>query len=159
MKRTSLVLIVGMLLTLGLAGFAVAADNASHNVTVTVTAINEVAITGGDITLTISTATAGSNPPWATNGSCGLNWTTNETGKKITVETDQVSADHTLKVVATGVSGGTATAERTVTVAPQDFITGVAETTGGCTLNYTASATAAQGTSSMVHAITYTITS
>jgi hypothetical protein len=159
MKRTLTVLSVGLLLTLGMIGVLQAADNATHNVTVTVTAINEVAITGGNITLTIATASAGSNPPQAVNASCGLNWTTNETGKKITVEADQISTDHTLKVLATGVSGGTATVERTLTVAPQDFITGVATTIGGCTLNYTAIATAAQGTSSMVHAITYTITS
>jgi hypothetical protein len=158
MKRTLLVLTVGVLLTLGLIGVVEAADNASHNVTVTVTAISEIAITGGNITLTISTAAAGSNPPYAVNGACGLNWTTNEDDQKITVEADAVSLLHTLKVIATGASIGTPSAERTITVAPQDIVTGIGKSIGGCTLNYTAIATAAQGVSSVVHAITYTIT-
>ncbi|MBI5058799.1 hypothetical protein HZB60_03325 [candidate division KSB1 bacterium] len=136
------------------------ADNiANHTVTVQVDVINELEISGGNITLTISTATAGQNPDDATNNTCGLQWTTNEATKKITVVTDQSSPNFTLKVVATGVTGGTAAAEATLssTVA-DDFVTGISTTLGSCTVGYTAQATAAQGNGSVVHTVTYTLT-
>lgn len=139
-------------------GLLFAGDNDSHQITVQVNAINEVAITGGNKTLTISTATAGSNPNDATNSECTLAWTTNETSKKITVATNLASQNFTLKVEATSVSGGTTAGQKTITDTAQDFVTAVATTVGGCTLSYTASATAAQGTGSDVHTITYTIT-
>ncbi|MBU0507587.1 hypothetical protein KKH27_01940 [bacterium] len=147
-----------VVLMIGLASVAWAADNDNHQVTVTVEAINELAITGGNITLTINTATAGSDPDAVQDATCGLLWTVNTTNKKITVATNQASFDHTLLVVATGVSGGTAEPAVTLTNLAQDLVTAVAETLGSCTLEYTASATAAQGTQSVAHTITYTIT-
>jgi hypothetical protein len=155
--KAHLTLLVVVLL-LGMASLAIAADNDNHGVTVTVSNINELAITGGDITLTISTATAGSDPDEVQNTACGLLWTVNTTNKKIVVATDQASFDHTLQVVATGVSGGTAAAEKTLTTTAQDLVTGGAETLGSCGLTSSASATAAQGTQTVVHTITYTIT-
>lgn len=137
---------------------ALAADNDNHQVTVTVNAINELAVTGGDITLTISTATPGSNPDAVSDNTCGLLWTTTEASKKITVVTDQAAANYTLKVEATSVSGGTSAGQLTLTNVAQNFVTGVATTIGSCTLSYDASATAAQGAGTVVHVITYTIT-
>jgi hypothetical protein len=136
------------------------ADNiANHTVTVQVDVINELEITGGNITLTVSTATAGQDPDDATNNACGLQWTTNEATKKITVATDQNAPNFTLKVVASGVSGGTAAAEVTLDdTSDQDFVTGISTTLGSCTVNYTAQATAAQGNGSVVHTVTYTLT-
>jgi hypothetical protein len=136
-----------------------ASNTASHSVTVTVDAINELAITGGDIELTINAATAGSNPTSVQNTACGLQWTTNEATKKITVETDQASPTFTLKALATSVSGGTAAAEATLSsTTPADIVTGVSTTLGNCTIRYSANATAAEGTGSDVHTVTYTIT-
>ncbi|MBM3324892.1 MAG: hypothetical protein FJY66_04415 [Calditrichaeota bacterium] len=151
-------LIGSVLLVVGTAGFLLAGNSDNHTVTVQVNAINEIAITGGNKTLTISTATAGSDPDDATNSECTLAWTTNETGKKITVATNLASQNFTLKVEATGVSGGTSAGQKTITDTAADLVTAVAETTGGCTLSYTAQATAAQGTGSDVHTVTYTIT-
>ena len=156
-------LIVGMAVlgvVLGLTGLATALNTDDHTVTVTVEAINEAAIIGGDLELTINTATAGSEPDDAVdNTSCDLDWTTNEDTKKITVETDQAAPTFTLKVVAQTVTGGTAAAEVTLsTTGANDFVTAISETTGGCDLQYTASATAAQGTGSDVHTVTYTLT-
>jgi rhamnose utilization protein RhaD (predicted bifunctional aldolase and dehydrogenase) len=147
-------------LVLGMIGLATAANTADHTVTVTVEAINEAAITGGNLTLTINTATAGQEPDDAVdNTSCDLDWTTNEDTKKITVETDLAAPTFTLKVLAQNVTGvGAAAAEVTLSTTPTNFVTGVAETTGGCDLQYTASATAAQGTGSDVHTVTYTLT-
>ena len=62
-----------------------------------------------------------------------------------------------LKVVAGSVTGGTAAAEVTLSTTPADFVTVVATTTGNCDLQYTASATAGQGTGSDAHTVTYTI--
>jgi hypothetical protein len=135
-----------------------AANSDNHQVTVTVSAVNEAAITGGNITLTINSATPGSDLDDATDATTSLAWTTNEASKKITVTGDQASPTFTLKVEATGVTGGTSAGQLTVTNSAQDFVTGVATTTGGATLSYTAQATAAQGTGSDVHTITYTLT-
>ncbi len=144
---------------LGLTGLAAALDYAEHTVTVTVEAINEAAITGGDFELTINTATAGQEPDDAVdNTTCDLDWTTNEATKKITVETDLAAPTFSLKVLAQNVTGGTAAAEVTLSTTPTNFVTGVDKTVGGCDLQYTASATAAQGTGSDVHTVTYTLT-
>lgn len=156
--KASHVLLVAVLLT-GFISVVWAADNANHQVTVDVDAINELAITGGSITLTINAATAGSQPDAEQDVTCGLLWTVTDTTRKITVATNQATFDHTLKVLATSVTGGTAAAEVTFTnTDAHDLVTGVAETLGGCTLQYTASATAAQGMQTVVHTITYTIT-
>jgi hypothetical protein len=156
MKATSVRL--AAVLLMALASVAWAADNDNHQVTVTVDDINELAVTGGDITLTISAATAGQNPNQATDATCGLLWTVNTTNKKITVATNQSSFAHTLRVQATSVSGGTSAGEVTISDTAQDLVTGVATTLGNCTLSYRATATAAQGTQSVAHTITYTIT-
>ena len=139
--------------------WAAATDN--HTVTVTVSAINELAIVGGNVTLTINTATAGSNPDNQTDATTSdLLWTTNEASKKITILSNilAASANFTLTAEATGISGGTATAAQTPTTTAADFITGVATTIGTCDLSYVGSATAAEGTGSDAHTITYTLT-
>lgn len=155
-------LIVGMAVlgaVLGLTGLAAALNTADHTVTVTVEAINEAAITGGNLTLTINTATAGQEPDDAVdNTTCDLDWTTNQASKKITVETNLAAPTFTLKALAQNVNGGTAATEVTLSTTPTNFVTDVATTTGGCDLQYTASATAAQGTGSDVHTVTYTLT-
>ncbi len=147
------------LAALGVSGSALAASSASHDVTVTVSAINEVSVAGGNLTLTISTATAGSEPDAATDSTtCDLAWTTNEASKKITVASGTTISGATLKVTAANVTGGTSGGQLTLSTTAQDFVTGVATTTGGCDLSYEASATAADGTSSTTYTITYTIT-
>ena len=153
------VVLLGGALVLGLIGLAMAQTD-FHTVTVDVQAINEAAISGGDLTLTINTATAGQEPDdTVDNTTCDLAWTTNEDTKKITVETDQAAPTYTLKVVAQNVTGGTAAAEVTLsTTGANSFVTAISKTTGGCDLQYTASATAAQGTGSDVHTVTYTLT-
>jgi hypothetical protein len=149
--------LITILLVLAAAGLTWAADNDNHQVTVTVNAINELAVTGGDVTLTITSATPGSDPDPETDNVSGLDWTTNEAGKKITVATDLAAPNFTLKILAQAVTGGTAEAEITLTVAAQDYVSSVGTTTGTCTSRYTGSATAAQGTGSDVHTITFTI--
>ena len=159
MERIVTAFLLAVLLLAFAASEAAAGSTDSHTVTVTVTAINEIGITGGNITLTISSATPGQDPDDATdNTTCDLDWTTNETAKKITVETNLASPTFTLKVVAENVTGGTAASEVTLSDTATDFVTGIATTTGGCDLAYTASATAEDGTGSDVHTVTYTLT-
>lgn len=134
-----------------------AATSDNHTVTVTVNAINELAIVGGNVTLTINTSTAGSDPNNDVDATAGIVWTSNETGKKATIQTDLAAPTFTLKAVATGVSGGSAASEVTVSTTPQDLITGIATTTGSGTIQYTSIATSAQGTGSDVHTVTITI--
>lgn len=142
-----------------LAGAALGASSDGHTVTVQVSAVNELAVSGGNITLTVNSATAGSDLDDATdNTTCELDWTTNQASKKITAETNLAAPSFILKVVAQNVSGGTAAPEVTLSTTAQDFVTGASQSSGSCDLAYTASATAAQGTGSDVHTITYTIT-
>jgi len=143
---------------------ALASDTDSHTVTVQVLEINEIDV-DNDLILTIDSATAGDEPDDAMDSTtCDLCWTTNATTtKKITVDTSLLSPTYTLKVVAINITGvgtavGTAAAEVTLsTTGPNDFITSISQTTGICDLQYTASATAAQGIGSDVHTVTYTI--
>ncbi len=86
---------------LALAGTALAASTDSHTVTVTVSAINELAISGANITLNINSATAGSEPDDASDSTtCDLVWTTNQVSRKITAETNLGLPNFTLKVTA-----------------------------------------------------------
>ena len=138
---------------------AMAANDDSHTVTVDVVTINELAITGGNVTLTINAAVAGADPTNDTDVSTTLAWTSNDTNtKKITVATD-INPTYTLTVQATATAGGTGLGAKTLTLAAgaQDFVGTIAQTVGNCTLTYTASATAALGTGTDVHTVTYTL--
>lgn len=157
MKKLIVCLVI-LGLIFGMVGTAIAGSDDSHLVTVTVSAINEISATG-TLTLTIDSATAGSDPDSEEDGTtCDLAWTTNEASKKITVESSLASQSFTLQVVATGISGGTAASVVTLSDTAANFVTAVATTIGGCDLTYTASATAAQGIGSDEHTILYTIT-
>lgn len=157
-KLVAGVVVAGTIFAVAILAMAGNTDN--HAVTVEVQAINELAITGGDLTLIINTATAGQEPDDAVdNTTCDLDWTTNEATKKITVQTNLAAPTFTLKVLAQNVTGGTAASEVTLsTTGANDFVTAIGTTIGGCDLQYTASATAAQGTGSDVHTVTYTLT-
>lgn len=161
MKTSAKIILLVVLVVLGIAGYTLAADNDSHTVTVTVSAINELAITGGNVTLTINSATAGSQPDDAVdNTTADLDWTTNQSSKKITIVSNLSLAaqNFTLLAVAQNVTGGTAASQVTVDDSADDFVTGVATTLGGCDIQYTGQATVSDGTGSDVHTITFTLT-
>jgi hypothetical protein len=158
MKKWTGMLIAGILV-LGLAGSVMA--QSSHDVTVSVSAISVMEMTGGgDLTITINACSdPGEEPDPVQNSDRGLEWTTNETSKRITVASNSAYSTYSLAVVATGVSGGSAAPSVDLDDADtHDFVTGVAETVGACTIQYTASATAAAGTGSEEHTVTYTLT-
>lgn len=139
---------------------AFAGSTSAHQVTVDVQAINEVAITGGNLTLTIDSATAGGAPAAASDSTTGdLDWSTNESSRKITVATDLAAPKYSLTVDAANATGGTGAGAVSLSTTAQDFVTGISATAGGCDLSYSASATLAAGVGTDVHNVTYTIIS
>lgn len=149
---------------LALTGIAMASNTGDQSVSTTVSAINEVNATGGTVTLDVIGATAGSDPNAVSDtATADLLWTTNETGKKIVVSVASPSSDYTLTVVGVGVTGtgtpGTLQSAVTLSDTPQDLITAIATTAANCSLTYTLSSTAAQGTTEAVSkTVTFTIT-
>lgn len=123
-------------------------------------------VQGGNITLTISTGIAGGQPAAVTNTATSIRFRRQAVVTKVTVQTSCPVQRFSLSVVATAATGGTAQPEVTLVdgMAPTDLITNV-PTSGGAnksaTLQYTASATFAQGNSnevgSDIHTVTYTL--
>ncbi len=152
----------GLFLALGIfamTNMAYSQSNDNHSVTITVAAINQMAIVGGDVSLTINTASAGSElTSQNDNTTTDLNWTTNEASKKITIVSNLASPNYTLTVEAQNASGGTAAGVISLSTTAIDFVTGISNTVGTCDLSYTASATVASGAGSDIHTVTYTIT-
>lgn len=132
---------------------AFAADTDPHDVTVTIPTVNEV-YAGANVTLTFVAPAPGSGFTDATNTGT-LAWTTNQAGRKITVGYDAVDSGIALYCTATSVTGGTAAAEVTIGTVAADFVTGIANTTGGATLSYRATANLSAVTSTMT--VTYTV--
>lgn len=125
-----------------------------------------VKISGGNVVMTISTGLPGGELVSVVNTSTTMNYRRETYLTKITVSTSCPGQDFTLKVVATNVNAGTAAPEVTLThgMPAADFITNIPPrppNSGSCTLQYTASATFAQGSSAEVgndiHTVTYTI--
>ncbi len=160
MKRLILFLIaVGFIWRIS--GIVMAANNDNQQVTVTVVAVNELAVTGGNVTLTINTATAGSGLNNATDSNCALDWTTNSsTNKKVTGQLDtDYSAGISLAVNVTvaGGNGGSAGQQTLISATAVDLVTGMHnEFVSANTLGYTASApVASPGSETKI--ITYTV--
>ena len=87
-----------------------------------------------------------------------LLWDVRGNGKKITVETDLASPLFPLRIAAVGATAGTGTAERPVSVVPQDFLLNVGKTEGSCTIRYVSAVLPEQGAGTDRHTITFTIT-
>jgi len=125
-----------------------------------------ISVRGGNPTLSITTGLPGSEPIPVVNTATSIRYRRQAQVSKITVRTICTPQNFTLKVLATGVTYGVAAPEVTLTngMLDTDFITnipnsGFVQTT--VTLQYTASATFAQGNSAElgndVHTVTYTI--
>lgn len=161
MKNLLTILLLAIL-SFGLATTATA-QSTTQDVTIVVEEINEISVSG-NVTLTINTATAGSNPDNATDNTTTYNITTNGSNKKITGQLSAAYASGiSLAVNLTAPTGGTSAGQTTLTdVSASDLVTGIsnlAET--GLTIAYTASATAAATPNSPggeQKTVTYTIT-
>lgn len=126
-----------------------------------------ISVRGGNQTLSITTAMPGSEPLPVVNTNGSLRYRRQAAIAKITVRTICFPQHYALKVVAAGVSRGVAAPEVTLTngMLDTDFITNIPAfgfNFANATLQYTASATFAQGNSldnggDDVHTVTYTI--
>ncbi len=164
MKMLKTFAVIGILF-LGMANVAMAqADN--HLVNVEVQAINEIAILG-DVTLQITTATAGSDPTDATS-STSYAITTNDAGGTTRI-TAGTSVDPTtlgtgsggvdLQVNATAPTGGAGAGNLSLNTIAVNVVTSIDPVSEGTlSLDYTLSATAETGQlSSTAITVTYTI--
>jgi len=123
-------------------------------------------INGGSPTLTITTGIAGGQLVDVVNTGCSLRYSTPFwpwVYWKITVNTSCPDQNFSLSTIATNVTRGTAAPEVTLKNGGPaiDFVTGIFFAfNASCTLQYTASATFAQGHSgdvgNDVHSVTYT---
>ena len=132
----------------------------TQTVTFAVDAINQIALSGSP-SLTISTATAGSQPTSAT--STGATWavTTNTTNAKVTAALDSdMPAGLTLKVNVAAPSVGTSAGAVALNAAGVDVVTGVTKVAeSGLAVTYTLDATVAVGVvASGSRIVTYTVT-
>ncbi len=143
------------------------AQSDNHVVSVEIQAINEIAI-AGDVSLTISAATAGSAPTPATAGTTYA-ITTNDSGgtTRITASTSVAPAslgdgpgnDLALSVSAAAPTGGTSSGSVTLGTVAQNVVTAMAAVSESeVALSYTLTATAATGQlASTDITVTYTI--
>jgi len=127
-----------------------------------------IVVNGGNITMSLTTGAAGSEPVAVINTSTSLTYWRQAADAKITVQTSCASQAFGLQVVATGVTRGVAQPAVTLTngMLAVDLIRTIRRvpsswTSATATLQYTASATFAQGNSSEMgdddHTVTYTI--
>lgn|GEM_PF-1014237 len=156
-------ILVAVVFVAGITGVAMAADNDSHDVTITIAELNHIVVTGGNVSLTINSVDGSMNPQNDTDNSTGLLWITNSgTDKRITAQLDADYASGITLTVAASDGGTNGTSAGTVTLnstSAQNVITGSQSEIGSSTLTYTASATAAAAPNSgETHTVTYTIT-
>lgn len=155
-RRCALALALG---TISLTGSA-SAQTATQSVTIAVNAINQIAFTGSP-SLTITTATAGSNPTSATDASATWAVTTNQTGAKITGSiASAMPAGVTLSVSLAAPAGGSSAGSQALGTTAVDLVTGITKLAqSGLGVTYTLGATAAAGVvASTSRVVTYTIT-
>jgi hypothetical protein len=154
--RIALAAAAASMLCVGTVG---AQSTASHNVSYSVSAINQIAVTGAP-SLSITTATAGSAPASVTDATSSWAITTNQTTKKLTASLNSdMPSGVTLEVSAAAPSGATGAGYKTLSSASVDVVTGISQVAGsGLTLTYRLSATLAAGAiSSSSKTVTYTL--
>lgn len=160
--RKLFVVLMAMGLCLGFTGIAMAGDNDTQTATYEVSAINELATSGNPGALTVSAATAGSEPDAVTDTSTSFAITTNcaTDGKKITaVLNEAMPSGTTLKITLAAPSGGTSAGEITLTASAQDVVTAIdGVASSGHQISYELDATVAAGVvSSANKTVTLTI--
>jgi hypothetical protein len=143
------------------AGMAMAAGAQTQTVNFEVKPINQFSITSTAVTLTITTATAGSDPTPVSDNTSVWAVTTNQTNAKISasIPTD-MPAGVTLAVQLAAPAGATSTSKNLASGAAQDLVTGLTKVKGNALMvTYTLSATAAAGViPADSRVVTYTMT-
>ena len=146
-------------LTIGLSSTLASAQTATQTVTFAVTAINQISATGSP-SLTVTTATAGSQPTAATDASSTWAVTTNQTGAKISASIPTaMPAGLTLSVNLAAPTGATSAGLLPLGTTAVDLVTTITKVAQlGMTATYQLAATAAAGVvASSTRVVTYTI--
>ena len=130
-------------------------------------ALGQVRVQGGNVTLAITAAPPGPDPPTASSSSTTLRWSQERVETKITIATLCPGQKFTLRALATGISGGGMPAPEVTLqdgMLAVDFVLDIPPrkpNNGSCTVRYTAVASFEQGNSTElgddVHTVTYTI--
>lgn len=159
-KVLPLIALLPAILGLPMAVYAQTYGSSSHTVTVNVASISVMRVSSGAVNLSITgaAAVAGQNQMSVVDQSTTLYWGVNTTPKKITAVSNLASPKYTLQLVALNPTQGTAAAQLTLDNTADDLVLNVGLTKGSCTLRYTGSALASQGTGSDSHTVTFTIT-
>ncbi len=157
LARTVAVWLAGAAITLP--GGSLLAQSANHTVTVQVNSITAVQVTAGTVNLNITNAeaVAGQDLLTVTDQSTSLLWGINSGNRKITASSNLASPVYTLQLVAVNPTRGSAQPQFTLNSLPHDLLRDVGRSSGTCTLRYTGSALASQGTGSDLHTITFTV--
>ncbi len=131
-----------------------------HTVTVQVSPITVMQLSPpGAVTLPISgaDAVAGQDQMSASIEPTQLLWGTNSSLRKITVSTGLATPLFTLSIAAINPTVGTAISQFEVNTTAKDLLRDIGRSSGRCTLRYTGTALASQGTGTDLHLITFTI--
>lgn len=147
MKNTMLFLVIGMILILG---SLTQAHAATQTFNIVVASITEISVSGAPGTLTVSTATAGSEPTDATDETTSYSITTNGANKKITGQITTGGLPPSgidLKILLDATDVGTGAGTVTLLAASaSDLVTAITKKTASAkSITYTLSATTAAG--------------
>jgi hypothetical protein len=140
---------------------AFAGSSANQTVTFSVSAINEIAVSGNPGALAVNAATAGAAPDTVQDASTTYDLTTNESNRKITAAIDtSMPSGVTLKVQLAAPAGATSAGAVTLSTSAADVVTGISTlNVTGKSITYSLSATSAAGTvGSDTRTVTLTIT-
>ncbi|MCK5534188.1 hypothetical protein KAI68_03655 [bacterium] len=143
-------------------GIVIASNMASHQVTINIVAVDELIISGGNVTLAVDSSIEENPLKDVSDNACALDWMTNSaTNKKITGQLDSDYSCGISLAVNVGVAGGNSvsTGEQTlISGNAVDIVTGMhSENVGGSIIGYTMSALA-DFPGSETRAVIYTIT-
>jgi hypothetical protein len=147
-------------LILGPTGITWAGISATQTVGYEVRAINELSVSASPGTLTVSSASSGSQPDPVSNALTTYAVTTNGTNKKITGAINTPMPDNvTLKITLASPSSGSSSNEVALGTTPVDLVTGITQLAErGKTITYKLSALTAAGVvASAVTIVTLTI--
>lgn len=157
----SIGLMVALTLCLCVAGTAMASNIATQTVIYAVSPINEISVSGNPGALTVSAATAGSEPDQVTEATTTYNITSNGTGKKITGAIDTaMPSGVTLVINLAAPTGATSAGDVTLGTTAGDLVTVITQKAESAkTITYKLSATVAAGVvTSAQKTVTLTVT-
>lgn len=159
MKRRVTLLVMGFYL-FGCFHHSEGATTATATATYTISTIAAISISGNPAPLNITSTTAGSSLPNATDSSTTYSVTTNQTARRVTgALATTMPVGITLTVNLTAPTGGTSAGAVALTTTAQSLVTGIANVAqGGMAITYVLSATlSAVPVSAATNTLTYTI--